>query len=505
LTEIYLEVFNSYNVAPPLGTAAEWTSGEISPLQVSIISLLQSIDVISPGESEFTVTLRTALYWNREACNNTAAHQYACDNAVNTFHFIAPVNAPEETVSSASYWETLHEEDMTADGLEDLIPSVESIETQTTFRQQFDVETYPYEYHWLTFTFGNAFSKNVVNLTQFPIATDVIPPSVPAGWTYERAYCEVVEDGATRASGEVSGNDIVFANYQCNILVSKSNTGWWMTSFLLFVGINVISFIQGLGRTSHMIAEARDDKDSARGVLFEGMRLNGIFSIGLLLTYVFQVQISPYNQPIEFWPNVPASTDIYILGLMGILIAAALPLIMGLLMKKLLIVDGFTGGVRRAYKLEDVPKEGRAPEEDFPLRDKDWEKKYLVVGAEGVDEENARFRDAGFDTEETPEGAIVEEAAHEENASIGEDYPSEEGKAEGAVKEAAPEEMFPPTPHTRKCNAKVYPVLTVQEATRINYLVSVEFWVMATLPTALVAFGTWILISARNDFNDAIA
>jgi len=511
LTDLYLQVYSSYNVFPPLGMAAEWTSGEISPIDASVLTLLLSVDVISPGDSEFTVTVRTAMYWNREACNSTEAHQYACGNKVNNMHFIAPENAPSEHVFSASYFEKIHEEEMIALGFEDLIPSVEIVEEQITFRQQFDVETYPYEYHWLTFTFGNSFSNNVVNLTQFPIATDIIQPTVPNGWTFQRAYCGVVEDSAKRASGAISGNSILFSNYQCNILVSRDNTGWWMTSFLLFVGINVISFVQGLGRTSHLIAEARDDKDSARGVLFEGMRMNGIFSIGLLLTYVFQVQISPYNQPVEFWPNVAASTEIYILGLIGILLAAALPIIMGLVMKKLLVVDGFTGGIRRAYKLADVPKEGRAPEEDFPLLDKDWEKGHPGVGAEGADEENPTFGDDGSDEKGKTEGAVEQAApdgSDKENASIEESGYFEKGKTEGADKEAVGEaapEIFPPTPHTRKCNSKVYPVLSVKEASRINYLVNIEFWILATLPATLAALGTWILITAKKDFDDAIA
>jgi hypothetical protein len=99
------------------------------------------------------------------------------------------------------YFEKVHEEDMIALGLGNLTPSMEVVEQQTTFFQQFDVESYPFEYHWLTFTFGNAYSDKIVNLTQFPIPPDVVPPTVPAGWTYQKAYCEVT----TRESGEISG------------------------------------------------------------------------------------------------------------------------------------------------------------------------------------------------------------------------------------------------------------------------------------------------------------
>jgi hypothetical protein len=94
LTDLYLQVYNSYIVFPPLGTAEEWKTGEIDPIDVSVINLLQSVDEISPGESKFTVTVRTAQYWNQEACNLTTAHQYACDNPVGNLHFIAPDTAP---------------------------------------------------------------------------------------------------------------------------------------------------------------------------------------------------------------------------------------------------------------------------------------------------------------------------------------------------------------------------------------------------------------------------
>jgi hypothetical protein len=96
--------------------------------------------------------------------------------------------------------------------------------------------------------------------------------------------------------------------------------------------------------------------------------------------------------------------------------------------------------------------------------------------------------------------------ANEENANGGEDSNVKGNtKKKGAVEEAAPEEMYPLAPETRKCNGKVYPVLSIQEASRINYLVNIEFWIMAMIPVSLVVFGMWILISARTDYRDAIA
>jgi len=97
------------------------------------------------------------------------------------------------------------------------------------------------------------------------------------------------------------------------------------------------------------------------------MRLIGIFSIGLLLTYVLQVQVSPYGQPVEFWPSVAASTSIYVLGLVGILLHSFLAMMSEVLFKKVLVADGFSGSVTHAYDVKYLPVQGRSPEEDLPL------------------------------------------------------------------------------------------------------------------------------------------
>ena len=127
-------------------------------------------------------------------------------------------------------------------------------------------------------------------------------------------------------------------------------------------------FLGTFGLLSRLVAENRDDKDGARSALFHGTRLDGTFTIGLLLTYVFQVELSPYGRPIGYFPETATSTYIYVLGLIAIVLQASSGLLASLAFPVGLLVDGFVGTPKQVYDLSRLPVEGDNPEEYSPLR-----------------------------------------------------------------------------------------------------------------------------------------
>jgi len=440
LNDLYFEFMSNVSAFPPVDAAEVWDNPSITPIQAAFATIIVSIDDIAPQNSEFTITTRDIMYFTKNDCNQTAAHRLACDTPIDKVHFLDPLRIKgEPTVMYAYNFDEIHKSEFESLGLGDLVPSADMVQGQTVFAQQFDVKTYPYEYHYLKVQYASQFSSEILNLTMFPgIDPGILRPSVPPGWTLHDIQCNTAVGEGGRAIA-LFQQRIVFPTYTCNILVSRNNTGWWFTSFLLFFGLNLVSYLASLGLASHLAAEGRDDKDQVRQALFSGMRLNGVFSIGLLLTYVFQVQVAPYDQSVEFWPSVAASTQIYILGLIGIMVMSFLALLSSLLSKKHLVEDGFVGNVRKPYDIKQLPVEGEAGEDKFPLL-----RKYALV----------------------PRGSSVDHSPDEEEA----------GDEQQAAKE--------PLPPTRRVNMKVYPVLSLEDAKRINAIVRLDFF-LRTVRTVL--------------------
>jgi hypothetical protein len=238
------------------------------------------------------------------------------------------------------------------------------------FTQTYDMRYYPYEVHGLEVTLTSLYSSNVVNITPFPaLDKGLIAPSVPNGWNYLGIQCKTFSRNTGRAINELSDEDstIDFIVYSCTIYVSRTNPGWWLTSFFLFAGIIFMAFVGSIGIMSHGVAEARDDRDAARRAVFDGTRLIGTYTIGLLLIYVFQVEIAPYGQPVEFWPRTPTSTMIYVLGMCAIFLQSMSGLIGSLLFMRPLLSEGFVGGFMGPYDLDNCPKEGEVGEDRSPL------------------------------------------------------------------------------------------------------------------------------------------
>jgi len=302
------------------------------------------------------------------------------------------------------------------------------------------------------------YSSNVVNLTPFPnLDKGLISPSVPNGWTYLGTSCFTESSGGGRAFSEIAGaGSIDFISYTCTVYVSRTNPGWWLTSFFLFSGILFIAFFGSIGVMSHGIAEARDDRDSARRALFDGTRLIGTYTIGLLLTYVFQVEISPYGQPVEFWPRVPTSTMIYVLGMTAIFVQSMVGLIGSLVFQKPLLSEGFVGKLTRPYDLDQCPKEGEVGEDRGPL--------------------------------------ILKKYSPKANEDL----------LEGPPVEAEPEESPPKIAKFRKNNQKSYNVLSVEEARQINTFVRNIFFLKVFLLVASFFIAMVILVVAKSQYQDLV-
>jgi hypothetical protein len=271
------------------------------------------------------------------------------------------------------------------------------------------------------------------------------------------------------------------------IKVSRTNPSWWLTSFFLAAGICLMALVGNLGVMSHTVAEARDDKDAVRRALYDGTRLMGTFTIGLLLTYVFQVEISPYGQPVEYWQTIPTSTMIYVLGMAYILIQSMAGLIAAMFFPTPLQREGFVGRLGRAYKIDKLPVEGKVSEEGQPLLLKKF-----------IPEKNSEDKPA----EET----AVDNTADE--------FPIVDGKTDdekAAEAKEAPEQ--PPVdkgndtmniPKSRKSNARMYNVMSVEEAGLVNIYVRRLFLLKLGLIFLVLICTLAILLSAKQRYKDAI-
>mmetsp|Transcript_29580 Transcript_29580/g.71190 ORF Transcript_29580/g.71190 Transcript_29580/m.71190 type:complete len:234 (+) Transcript_29580:484-1185(+) len=167
--------------------------------------------------------------------------------------------------------------------------------------------------------------------------------------------------------------------------VSRQNVSWWLTSFLLAAGLCSLAVVGNLGILSHKVAQAEDDKDGVRDELFATTRQMGRYSVGLLLIYVFKVEISPYGKPIEHWPSIPASTKIYILGLVYILLQTMVAHMASIVFPARLVRNGYVGRVARAYDPSKFQLEGKVKEEDMPL----LEKAFKPEADDGAESESA--------------------------------------------------------------------------------------------------------------------
>jgi hypothetical protein len=258
-----------------------------------------------------------------------------------------------------------------------------------------------------------------------------------------------------------------------------------VTSFLLFSAVILMAYAGSVGITSHMVAEARDDRDSARRALYDGTRLVGTYTIGLLLTYVFQVQISPYGQSVEFWPRIPTSTMIYVLGLTGIVVQSFAGLIGSTIFTRPLLAEGFEGGVFGPYNFDKLPIEGQVGEDRAPLILK-------------------RFDPSPTESSEAEEKSKPEESASADGPKEGEQA-AEEGPTEGekvVVLEEGPKGENPGIAQVRKNNQKSYSVLSVEEAVYINEFVKRLFYFKTVLFLSIAFTALVLLCVARAQYGD---
>ena len=428
-----------------------------------------SIDDISPGDSEFTVTSRVIIYWRKSDCNQTSLHQLACDTRLNNGNGVRFIRSTTSkgtpSLGGVLYVPDINEQVFVRNGQTDLQPDAELISGQTTFSHRFDMRNFPFEFHALNVSSVSAYSDNVVSLTSFDVDPAALNPTVPPGWTLQGVQCEVNKSNKGRTNPAVPTRP--FHSYDCVIYVSRRNPSWWLTSFLLFAGLIFMSFVGSLGVMSHEVAEARDDKDSARRALFAGTRFMGTYTLGLILTYVFQVEDSPYGRPIEYWAELPTSSMIYILGLITLLVLASSGMIGAMLFKLPLVREGFRGEFWQCYAIDKLPVEGREDESRQPL----LLKKYAPEASEhGV-------------TDKSNEGeeAILPEVGGQESAP-------QSGVARG-----------------RKNNQKNYNVLSIEEAILVNRFVLQIFLLKLAIILVVMVCTLSIILTAKNRFDDAIA
>ena len=434
--------------------------------------MLRSIEDIAPGQSEFTAHSSVMVYWTRDRCNQTEAQRVACKKRLrqgNGLRFFREKNARGAPfVWAHMQFPEAHHAVFDEWNRSDVQPDGEIIDLTTTYKHQFEMRYFPYEVHGLEVTLNALYSSNVVQVSSFPnLDRGSIPPSVPKGWTYLGTNCHTyLGDGGSlvRSINQLSSEEeqenggTQFYSYQCTIYVSRRNTGWWLSSFLLFCALLLISFAGSLGLMSSMVAEARDDRDAARQALFSGTRMVGTFTVGLLLVYVFQVEISPYGQPLEFWARIPASTMVYILGLVAIVLQSMSGLFGALIFTVPFHTEGFVGGILGPYDIDQCPKEGDVGADRSPL---------------------LRQRYAP--------------GAHE----------SQEAQTDSSEEEGDP--VVAKLPGTRKINQKTYNVLSVEEAILLNQYVRRMFFMKVGLLVTTLAVAIAILVSARNASEDLMS
>jgi len=493
---LYEQALTLYDVFPPMDPDYRiWSDGipdnnnkdnnngtttnmiPIEPVQVVVGVVLRSIEDISPGQSEFTAHSSVVMYWTRDRCNQTRTQRVACNKRLRQgdgLRFFREKNARGAPfVWAVMQFPEAHQAVFDQWNRSDVQPDGEIIDLTTTYKHQFDLRYFPYEVHGLELTLNTLYSSNVVQVSSFPnLDRGSIPPSVPKGWKYLGTNCHTyLGDGGrlVRSISQLSSEEeqentggTHFYSYQCTIYVSRRNTGWWVSSFLLFCALLLISFAGSLGLMSSMVAEARDDRDAARQALFSGTRMVGTFTVGLMLVYVFQVEISPYGQPLEFWARIPTSTMVYILGLVAIVLQSMSGLFGALIFTVPFHTEGFVGGIMGPYNIDQCPKEGDVGEDRSPL---------------------LRQRYAP--------------GAHESEEAQTEDSNSEEEEGGPVVAKRLP--------GTRRINMKTYNVLSVEEAILLNDYVRRMFFIKVGLLVITLVVAIAILVWARNTSEDLVS
>jgi len=138
LASIYEDAFASYAVFPPINPdPSVWESDDVRPIEVVAGLVIVSVDDISPGSSEFTVTSRMTLYWRANDCNQTETHQLACDTKLSGgagTRFVSSDNAKAPPqVSLDLYLPTIHETIFESQGQTDIQPNAEFMESTSTY------------------------------------------------------------------------------------------------------------------------------------------------------------------------------------------------------------------------------------------------------------------------------------------------------------------------------------------------------------------------------------
>lgn len=172
--EYLVSVLGQYVAYPPIDPDPDiWTDGTpIKPIDVYVLQNVLAINSIEPGSSEFTATIRTRYYWTTEDCNQTLAHQYACDTTLGEgkgLRFMSAPNAktlPERLLYIKE--ENIHSTKFEEDNQTDLVLNMEQIETRGTYSMSFNMRYFPWEIHILRIPLAALYTSNIVNLVQFP-------------------------------------------------------------------------------------------------------------------------------------------------------------------------------------------------------------------------------------------------------------------------------------------------------------------------------------------------
>jgi hypothetical protein len=185
--EYILSVLAQYPVFPAIDPDPSiWTTGDLKPIEVFPIQTILSIDTISPGSSEFTATTRASYYWTVDDCNQTKAHQFACDTTLadgeglRFFNSASAKALPERSLSFLE--EDIHSTVFEEDGRTDLRLNAQQVETRGAYSHTYDMRYYPWEIHALEIPLNSLYTTNVVKVTRFPgnIEAQMVP-SVPNG------------------------------------------------------------------------------------------------------------------------------------------------------------------------------------------------------------------------------------------------------------------------------------------------------------------------------------
>jgi hypothetical protein len=185
--EYLLSVIAQYKAFPAIDPDPSiWETGDLNPIEVFAIQTVISIDAIAPGSSEFTATTRASYYWTADDCNQTDAHQFACDTTLSDgegLRFFNSASAKDLPTRLLSFEEeNIHRTVFEEDGRTDLIMNAQQVEARSRYSHSFDMRYYPWEIHALEIPLTSLYTTNIVKVTRFPNNIEAqIAPSVPNG------------------------------------------------------------------------------------------------------------------------------------------------------------------------------------------------------------------------------------------------------------------------------------------------------------------------------------